>query len=88
VRELKEVELVEASLVALAMNPKARIGAVKASPRAFETKLRTDLGLSAREARRLMAGGWSAYRKQSPQQRAAAEFLSELADALEQKYGT
>jgi len=54
------------SLVAIAANPNARIVSVKCAfdpacpnPRDFERAARDALGLSAREAKRLMAGGWN-----------------------------
>ncbi|MNZ78379.1 Caudovirus prohead protease [compost metagenome] len=62
---LREVELHEVSLVAMPANTNARIHSVKAfdsakpDPRTFEQAARDALGLSAREAKRLMAGGWS-----------------------------
>lgn len=63
-RLLKSVDLLEISLVAIPANPRARITEVKAldpnNPREFERRVREALGLSAREAKRLMSGGWSA----------------------------
>ncbi|GLK90036.1 HK97 family phage prohead protease [Pseudomonas turukhanskensis] len=64
-RLLKEIDLIEVSLVALPANPAARITSVKSfdpcnpNPREFERAARDALGLSAREAKRLMAGGWN-----------------------------
>lgn len=64
-RLLKEIDLIEVSLVALPANSAARITSVKSfdptdpNPRDFERAARDALGLSAREAKRLMAGGWS-----------------------------
>lgn len=64
-RLLKELELHEVSLVAMPANTNARITTVKSfdpsnpNPRDFERAAREALGLSAREAKRLMAGGWS-----------------------------
>lgn len=65
-RLLKEIDLVEVSLVGIAANPSARIVSVKSvfdpanpNPRDFERAARDALGLSAREAKRLMAGGWN-----------------------------
>lgn len=65
-RLLKEIDLVEVSLVGIAANPNARIVSVKSAfdpsnpnPREFERAARDVLGLSAREAKRLMAGGWN-----------------------------
>ena len=63
-RLLKSVELLEISLVAIPANPRAVITEVKTldpnNPREFERRVREALGLSAREAKRLMSGGWSA----------------------------
>lgn len=65
-RLLKQIDLVEVSLVAVAANPNARIVSVKSAfdpsnpnPRDFERAARDVLGLSAREAKRLMGGGWN-----------------------------
>lgn len=62
-RLLKEVELHEVSLVAMPANTSARIINVKSfdptNPREFERSVRDALGLSAREAKRLMSGGWN-----------------------------
>jgi HK97 family phage prohead protease len=60
--EIKEIDLVEVSIVTYPANPEAQIGAVKAameSPREFERFLR-DAGLSLSQAKRLMAGGFNA----------------------------
>lgn len=64
-RLLKEIDLHEISLVAMPANPSAKITSMKCfdpdnpNPREFERAARDALGLSAREAKRLMAGGWS-----------------------------
>lgn len=64
-RLLKEIDLIEVSLVALPANSAARITSVKSfdptdpNPRDFERAARDALGLSARQSKRLMAGGWS-----------------------------
>lgn len=65
-RLLKTIDLVEVSLVGIAANPNSRIVSVKSAfdpatpnPREFERAVRDALGLSAREAKRFMAGGWS-----------------------------
>lgn len=66
VRLLKAVDLLEVSLVGIAANPNARIISIKSAfdpnnpnPRDFERAARDALGLSAREAKRLMSSGWS-----------------------------
>lgn len=65
-RLLKQIDLVEVSLVAIAANPNSRIVSVKSafdpnSPdlRAFERSARDVLGLSRSQAKRLLAGGWN-----------------------------
>jgi HK97 family phage prohead protease len=64
---LQEVKLHEVSLVGLPANPAAQITAVKSlaqvqSIREYETILKSQFGLSNREAKRLSGGGWYAYR--------------------------
>lgn len=66
IRLLKMIDLVEVSLVGIAANPNARVLSVKSAfdpanpnPRDFERAARDVLGLSAREAKRLMSSGWS-----------------------------
>ena len=65
-RLLKEVDLVETSLVALPANPAAKVINVKSAVppsdiRTFEAGLRDALGFSAREAKRIASGGWRAF---------------------------
>jgi HK97 family phage prohead protease len=65
-RTLTEVDLFECSVVSFPANDLARVGSVKAAaetPRDLENLLRR-IGFSAREAKRITAGGWSAYSKQ------------------------
>lgn len=60
--EIKEVDLVEVSIVTWPANEAAQIESVKAAlenPREFERLLR-DAGLSVNQAKRLMSGGYSA----------------------------
>src|SRR5690606_29053787 len=63
-RLLKEIDLHEISAVALPANPQARITRVKSfnaddpNIREFEAAARDALGLSAREVKRLLSGGW------------------------------
>lgn len=65
-RLLKEIQLHEISAVAMPANHHARITSVKAfdpdapNIREFEAAARDALGLSAREVKRLLSGGWSA----------------------------
>ncbi|EGH00964.1 prohead peptidase [Pseudomonas amygdali pv. aesculi str. 0893_23] len=71
-RLLKEIDLVEVSLVGVAANPNSRIVSVKSfdstapNPREFERTVRDALGLSAREAKRFMAGGWNELVRDEP----------------------
>ena len=61
--EIKEVDLVEVSIVTWPANPEAQIQSVKeamANPRKFERLLRDALQLSGPEAKRLMSGGYDA----------------------------
>jgi len=63
IRRLLDVKLWEVSPVSFPANDRARIDSVKGlleSPRFFERQLRDALGLSREQAKRLMAGGWSA----------------------------
>jgi len=65
-RLLKEIDLHEISAVALPANPLAKITRVKSfnpddpNIREFEAAARDALGLSAREVKRLLSGGWNA----------------------------
>ena len=67
IRELKEIDLLEVSVVGLPASHTARITSVKSalspdlqSPKAVERALR-ELGMSGREAKRFMAGGYKAF---------------------------
>jgi hypothetical protein len=63
VRKLLDVDLWEISPVSFPANDKARVEAVKGlfdSPKVFERQLRDALGLTREQAKRLLAGGWSA----------------------------
>lgn len=60
--EIKQVDLVEVSVVTYPANPEAQIQTVKAAlenPREFERLLR-DAGLTVLQAKRLMSGGYEA----------------------------
>lgn len=65
-RLLRQIDLHEISAVALPANPLAKIATVKSfdpenpNIREFETAARDALGLSAREVKRLLSGGWNA----------------------------
>lgn len=60
---LEAVDLREISFVALAANSQAKITSVKtlSTVRDYERALRTDYGLSSREAKKLVQGGWKAF---------------------------
>jgi len=63
--EIKEVDLMEVSIVTWPANPEAQIESVKSAlenPREFERLLR-DAGLSSLQAKRLMSGGFDALLK-------------------------
>jgi len=66
VRELIAVDLIEVSLVSIPADPRAVVREVKASPRSFEAVARDVLGLSAREAKRLAASGWTGLARDEP----------------------
>lgn len=66
IRYIKDIRrLFEVSLVSIPANPRAKVTAVKSSPREFEKALRDLIGLSHREAKRAAAGGWRALADQS-----------------------
>ena len=79
IRELIAVDLAEISLVAIPADPRAVVRAIKSSPRDFETAAREALGLSAREAKRLTAGGYAALVRDEPAD--DAEQLRKAAEA-------
>lgn len=62
VRVIHDLDLAEVSVVAVPANAGAVVRDVKSlypGPRDLERAMREQLGLSGREAKRLMAGGWS-----------------------------
>lgn len=68
--EIKEVDLVEVSIVTWPANPEAQIESVKSAlqnPREFERLLR-DAGLSSLQAKRLMSGGYDALLKRDAEE--------------------
>jgi len=72
VRILKDIDLFEVSLVAVPSDTEARILSSKGiefdadNPREFERAARDALGLSAREAKRLMSDGWRGLVREGP----------------------
>ncbi len=85
VRRLKQIELLEISLVTFPANPKARVQTVKAqldagelpSERDFERLLR-EAGLSQRESKAFVAGGYRAF----PERRDPDTLDGELLDSI------
>jgi HK97 family phage prohead protease len=79
--EIKEIDLVEVSIVTYPANPEAQIATVKAAienPREFERLLR-DAGLSANQAKRLMSGGYDALLKRDVDDSGELEALMQIA---------
>ncbi len=76
---LQAVDLYEISLVAIPANSQAQITSVKSSPREFERQVREALGLSARQAKRLCAGGFAAMVRDEPDD---GDDLAELAEQI------
>lgn len=89
IRLLHQVELFEVSPVAIPMNPKARINGVKSIPdkRTLETKLRDELGFSAREARRAAGPCWNALIKSPHDDSAELEEISRELRELTSSFG-
>ncbi|MBF8641813.1 MULTISPECIES: HK97 family phage prohead protease [Pseudomonas] len=94
-RLLKEIDLVEISLVGVAANPLARILSVKTAfdpenPREFERFARDALGLSARQIKRFMGGGWSALvgDQQPDNSKELADIAAKLQDITKSLQGT
>ena len=87
VRTLKDIELVEASLVTFPANDKARVDSVKAAGittiREFEAALRDVLGFSATEAKRIASCGFKA---RDAQEQKTQEEISALVAQITKKY--
>ena len=85
VRRLKEIQLLEVSLVTFPANPKARIERVKSlldageapSAREFELLLR-EAGLSQREAKAFMAGGYRTFAERRDPDTLGAELAESI----------
>jgi len=83
VRTIKEAQLFEVSLVSFPANPYARITDVKSTPdkRLIEAALR-DAGLSRRDAKAILAGGFKALGLRDAEHEGLHEALSGLLDAM------
>lgn len=83
-RVLREVELLEISTVAVPANSRTAIRHVKQydpenpNVREFEALARDALGLSAREVKRLLSGGWTALIRDEQATVVQANFLAEI----------
>ena len=85
VRRLKQIDLLEISLVTFPANPKARVTGVKArldagelpSERDFERLLR-EAGLSQREAKGFISGGYRAFAERRDPDKLDAELLDSI----------
>lgn len=85
VRKLIEIQLLEISLVTFAMLPTARIDAVKSgkiTEREFEDILVRDVGLSQREAKTLMSGGFKTMLANKRDVAAHGQEVSDITDAF------
>ena len=85
-RVLREVDLLEVSLVAIPANHRARITEVKSARpqdiRSFEAALRDACGFSVRDARKLASGGWRALDSQDDELVAALRALAVKHNAI------
>lgn len=85
VRTLRDIELLEASLVTFPANDEARVSVVKAAPprtiREFEAALRDVMGFSAKAAKRVASHGFRAREAPGFDQEAAA-----ILESITQKY--
>jgi len=93
VRHLSALKLWEVSPVAFAANPEARIQSVKSAAacadiREFEAMVKSSLGLSNRQAKKLAAGGWQALIGDEPEteEERITERLDELTQLLRGGY--
>lgn len=83
-RVLRELELLEISTVAVPANSRAAIRQVKnfnpeeVNVREFEAAARDALGLSAREVKRLLSGGWNALIRDEQAKEEMAYLIEEL----------
>lgn len=82
-RVLKDLELLEISLVSVPANPHAVVTSVKdlRGPMDLQRALQ-DIGFSQRDAKRIVAGGWAALSRQDPELKQAAALLRARAAIL------
>ena len=90
VRILKEIELMEVSVVTFPANPKARIQRVKSlldvgetpSVDDFKRHFCDELGLTRRDASAFLAGGYSAFAERRTPGGSDAEFIAAMRQAI------
>ena len=86
-RLLKEIDLIEISIVTFAMNEMATIDSVKSvedmTEREFEKSLRDVNGLSQKQAKALMSGGFAAMNRDDSEPEEKSSEWSELCNMLE-----
>jgi HK97 family phage prohead protease len=76
IRKLKQIDLMEVSLVSIPANRNARVTQVKSQIddlQGFERQLRDSMGLSARQAKRLCSAGYSAMFRDEPEEEGPSE---------------
>ena len=87
-RLLKQVDLMEISVVTYPANPEATIDRVKSisemSEREFEKSLRDVVGLSQKQAKALMSGGFAAMNRDDSQQDEKSSDLGDLLSYLKE----
>ena len=88
-RLLKQVDLIEISLVTYPANPEATIDRVKSadqmSEREFEKSLRDVVGLSQKQAKALMSGGFKAMNRDDSEEQEKSSDLSVMLEYLKTK---
>lgn len=85
-RLIKEVDLHEVSIVTFPCNAKSTVSAVKSiedmTEREFEKSLRDVVGLSQKQAKALMSGGYAAMNRDDSEQKQKSSDLGELLNYL------